>query len=67
MKHFNVFRRPTFLLGAFGVVTALALITLAVLLHQSLATSFKVAASVVAEVASASMEQSQGIASLVKR
>lgn len=44
MKQFNVSRRLTVQLGAFGIVTALAVGVFVVLLRQSLATSSRVAA-----------------------
>ena len=50
MKHFNVSRRLAFLLGAFGIVTATAVLALAVLLHQSLASSSKVASAATAQL-----------------
>jgi len=44
MKQFNVARRLTFLLGAFGVVTAVAVLAFMLLLRQSLTESAKVTA-----------------------
>jgi hypothetical protein len=46
MKRFCVSRRLAFLLGAFGIMTALAIVAFVVLFRQSLATSASVAADV---------------------